>query len=50
MADYIDTGTLTGEDIVIGILDLGIVDEEHSNFNNIDLTVRNEWYYIETVD
>ena len=39
VADYIDTGTLTGEDIVIGILDLGIVDEEHSNFNNIDLTV-----------
>ena len=49
VADYIDTGTLTGEDIVIGILDLGIVDEEHSNFNNIDLTVRKEWYYIETV-
>ena len=49
VADYIDTGTLTGEDIVIGILDLGIADEDHSNFNNIDLTVRNEWYYIETV-
>ncbi len=49
VADYIDAGTLTGEDIVIGILDLGIADENHSNFNNIDLTVRNEWYYIETV-
>ena len=49
VADYIDAGTLTGEDIVIGILDLGIADEDHSNFNNIDLTVRNEWYYIETV-
>ena len=49
VADYIDTGTLTGEDIVIGILETGIVDEDHSNFNNIDLTVRNEWYYIETV-
>ena len=48
--DYIDMGTLTGEDIVIGILDLGIVDEDHSNFNNIDLTVRNEWYFIETID
>ncbi|CCZ85511.1 peptidase S8/S53 subtilisin kexin sedolisin [Firmicutes bacterium CAG:631] len=34
---------------MIGILDLGIADEDHSNFNNIDLTVRNEWYYIETV-
>ena len=50
VADYIDAGTLTGEDIVIGILDLGIADEDHSNFNNIDLTVRNEWYFIETID
>ena len=49
VADYIDTGILTGEDIVIGILETGIVDEDHTNFNNIDLTVRNEWYYIETV-
>ena len=49
VADYIDTGILTGEDIVIGILETGIADEDHSNFNNIDLTVRNEWYYIETV-
>ena len=49
VADYIDTGILTGEDIVIGVLETGIVDEDHSNFNNIDLTVRNEWYYIETV-
>ena len=49
VADYIDTGILTGEDIVIGILETGIADENHSNFNNIDLTVRNEWYYIETV-
>ncbi len=49
VADYIDTGILTGEDIVIGILETGIADEDHTNFNNIDLTVRNEWYYIETV-
>ena len=49
VADYIDTGILTGEDIVIGVLEPGIVDEDHSNFNNIDLTVRNEWYFIETV-
>ena len=49
VADYIDTGILTGEDIVIGVLEAGIVDKNHSNFDNIDLTVRNEWYYIETV-
>ena len=47
--DYIDMGTLTGEDVVIGVLEPGIVDKNHSNFDNIDLTVRNEWYYIETV-
>lgn len=40
----------TGEGVTIGILEPGIVDASHSNFINTDLTVRNEWYYIETVD
>ncbi len=47
--DYIETGDLTGEGVVVGVLETGIVDKDHNNFKNIDLTVRNEWYYIETV-
>ena len=33
--DYIDMGTLTGEDVVIGVLEPGIVDKNHSNFDNL---------------
>ncbi len=39
----------TGEGVTVGILEAGIVDASHSNFVNTDLTIRDEWYYTETV-
>lgn len=39
----------TGKGVVMGILDPGIVDSNHANFKNTNLTVRREWYYPETV-
>ena len=47
-ADY-SNRTYTGSGVTVGILEPGIVDASHSNFVNTDLTVRNEWYYVETV-
>ena len=38
----------TGDGVVIGILDPGVVMASNSNFDDINLTVRDEWYYIET--
>ena len=47
--NYIYNSTLTGKGVTIGILESGIVDKNHENFKNTDLTVRDEWYYKETV-
>ncbi len=41
--------TYTGEGIRVGILEAGVVDQTHPNFANTSLTVRDEWYYVETV-
>lgn len=42
------TPTYTGDGVVIGILEPGVVIASNSNFADINLTVRDEWYYIET--
>lgn len=42
------TPTYTGDGIVIGILEIGVVISSNSNFDDINLTVRDEWYYSET--
>lgn len=47
---YVDAGTYTGEGIVVGVLEPSILDKNHSNFANTNVIVRDEWYYIETVD
>lgn len=46
--DY-NTRGYTGDGVTVGILEPGIVDKNHSNFTNTDLTVRRVWYYSETV-
>lgn len=46
---YVNNGTYTGDGIVVGILEPGILDIDHSNFVNTNITVRDEWYYSETI-
>lgn len=46
---YVVNGTYTGDNVVVGVLEPGILDVNHENFVNTDVTVRNEWYYVETV-
>ena len=46
---YVVNGTYTGEDVVVGLLEPGILDENHGNFANSDIIVRNESYFSETV-
>lgn len=45
----ITNSSTNGDGVVIGILDVGIVDIDNSNFDNADVTVRKVWYYSETV-
>lgn len=40
--------TYTGEGVVMGILDPGIVIASNPNFADVNLTIRDEWYYIES--
>lgn len=47
--NIITNSSTNGDGVVIGILDAGIVDVNNSNFDNVDVTVRDEWYLIETV-
>ncbi len=47
--DYVEDGTYTGEDAVIGVLECGIVDKSHENLKDSNIEVRDEWYYFETV-
>ena len=46
---YVVNGTYTGDDVVVGILEPGILDANHINFINTNITVRNESYYVETI-
>ncbi len=39
----------SGKGVTIGLLELGIVDKNLSCFKYTDLTIRDEWYFIETV-
>lgn len=39
----------TGKNIKVGILEPSILDKNHANFQGKNVTVRDEWYYIETV-
>ncbi len=48
-SEYINHSTYTGNGVTVGILESGIVDKKHENLVNTNLTVRDEWYYIETV-
>ncbi|MBQ2892340.1 MAG: S8/S53 family peptidase [Bacilli bacterium] len=43
-------GTLTGNGVVVGVLDGGIVDVDNPNFENKNVTVRNHLAFIETVE
>ncbi|MBE6140850.1 MAG: hypothetical protein E7172_04890 [Firmicutes bacterium] len=46
--DY-QQGLYTGEGVRVGVLESGVVDEDHENFSSDNLTVRNVWYFSETV-
>ena len=50
VANYIETYNHDASGIVVGILEPGILDQSHSNFSGCDVTVRNEWYFIESID
>lgn len=46
----VDTGTYTGKGVVVGVLESGgIMDKNHVNISGSNYTIRNEWYYNETV-
>lgn len=47
--DIVTNSSTNGDGIVIGILDGGIVDEDNSSFDDIDLTIRREWWFNEEV-
>lgn len=47
--NIVKSPSTNGDGIVIGILDTGIVDVNNANFKNVDVTVRDVWYYSETV-
>ena len=47
--DELVSGSLTGNGIKVGVLDVGIIDENNTNFDNIYVETRNAWYFVETV-
>lgn len=48
MKDIYDNQTYTGDGVKIGLLEGGIVNEDHENLTGADITVRREWFYNET--
>lgn len=44
----LSSGTLTGRDIRVGIIDGGIIDTDNPNLINTNIVNRDEWYFIET--
>ena len=46
--DEIYNGSLTGYGIKVGVIDIGIVDVDNTNFEDIYIETRDEWYYVET--
>lgn len=50
LTDIIDIGEITGKEVVVGVLEAGgIIDKNHENIAGSSFTIRNEWYYNETV-
>lgn len=47
--DEVYSGSLTGNGVVVGVLDCGIIDIENPNFEGKNVTVRNHLAYIESV-
>lgn len=47
--DELNSGSLTGNGIKVGVLDVGIIDEDNTNFDNIYVETRDAWYFVETV-
>ncbi len=45
---YSSSNPYTGSGINIGVLETGIADKDHSSLAGVNLTVRDEWYYVET--
>ena len=45
---YSTTNTYTGSGINVGVLEAGIADKDHAALSGVNLTVRDEWYYVET--
>ena len=45
---YSTSNPYTGSGINIGVLETGIADKDHSSLSGVNLTVRDEWYYVET--
>ena len=45
---YSSSNTYKGSGINIGVLEAGIADKDHSSLSGVNLTVRDEWYYVET--
>lgn len=46
--EIINSGELSGDGIVVGLLEPGIVDKNHDNFSSTNLEIRNELFYSET--
>ena len=49
VSNEIYSGTLTGNGVKIGMIESGIIDVDHTNFENITVEARDEWYFIENV-
>lgn len=47
--DEVNTGTLTGNGVKVGMVEGGILDEDNVNFSDITVEARDAWYFIETV-
>ena len=45
---FTSSNPYTGSGINIGVLETGIADKDHSSLSGVNLTVRDEWYYVET--
>ena len=45
---YSTSNPYTGSGINVGVLEAGIADKDHTALSGVNLTVRDEWYYVET--
>ena len=49
VSEEINYGTLTGNGVKVGMIESGIIDVDNTNFENITVETRDEWYFIEHV-